>query len=404
MSKRSSPRKDDPSAERSAEPVVTTSGTKLKLRLKVNEATSTFSATDTSTTNTSTANTSTTTNPPAASSQSPSLGPKIKLNFSRSNESVIEAPVTAAAKGKRGRPKKDKSAVKAAALAASQPNEAESEERRSRRRAAEEKIKRSNDPIVTIVNVATNIQEGDGAEKDSRKRGRTDTNEKRRRRHTAANPAHSSSSSSTDSIGKKNSSEFVEITDNQSNTPNQIANPTTSSSFNPHENEFIQRSKTFLNISLQHDTFMYTGALSNPLEVDRFRSIEDAVEKLGAFHVGIGAGQFKNEELEGADVQISEKFAVHADNFEMLQDRYRSILHAHASKKVPTELLLLEQRLCLEEEKFLLVKLKNEYATKFLRGPSSSSLASSATSSMASSLASVSSSGSRPSTPGSLGK
>ena len=95
------------------------------------------------------------------------------------------------------------------------------------------------------------------------------------------------------------------------------------------------------------------------------------MEKLVAFHVGIGAGQFHFDEF---NIKEEEENVVlpytdnHENVFNSLQDRYRSLLQSHASKKVPTELLLLEQRLCLEEEKFLLVKLKNEYATKFLKG------------------------------------
>lgn len=387
MSKRSSPRKEEKKniINESVEEASASgasggiTGTKLKLRLKVNEATGNDK------TNTTAGVTSTST----TSVSSPQF-PKIKLNFSRSSESVETATAvvpssssTSTPKGKRGRPKKDKSAVKAAALAASQPNEAENEERRGRRRAAEEKIKRSNEPI-TIVN---NNQESENETRKRRNRG--DPDEKRKRRHgNSHSHVSNASSSSGESIGKKNSKEFVDITEG----PPQASNPVLSNSFNPYENEFIHRSKTSLNIALQHDTFMYAAALTNPDEVEKFKSIEDAVEKLSAFHVGIGAGQFKTDELSGHFI-IPDNLIAHEDTFMMLQDRYRSILHSHSTKKVPTELLLLEQRLCLEEEKFLLVKLKNEYASRFLRGSSSGM------SSMSSSMSSLSS---RPSTPGSI--
>ena len=400
MSKRSSPRKEEePKIENSGgageKGKISSGTTKLKLRLKVNEVISTS----------------------PQSSPSPSLGPKIKLNFSRSNESVEVPPsiVVVKAKGKSGRHKKDKSAVIAAALAASQPNEAESEERKIRRRAAEEKIKNSVDTnsISSNVNVEDEVMTG-GSE--TRKRGRKakeveeeiDGKRKRNRSKLGGQNSFSSSSSSMESISKKNSSEFVDITDGPPTNHQMPANAssltsattaTATNSFNPHENEFVQRSKTFLNISLQHDTFMYTSVLSNPWEVERFTSIEDAVEKLVAFHVGIGAGQFTSDEFTSILPPVGSD--QHESTFSTIQARYRAILQSHAAKKVPTELLLLEQRLCLEEEKFLLVKLKNEYASKFLKGSQGNGLASSASSSLASSMSSLSSqsTASRPATP-----
>ena len=398
MSKRSSPRKEEePKIENSGgageKGKISSGTTKLKLRLKVNEVISTS----------------------PQSSPSPSLGPKIKLNFSRSNESVEVPPsiVVVKAKGKRGRPKKDKSAVLAAALAASQPNEAESEEKKIRRRAAEEKIKNSVDTnsISSNVNVEDEVMTG-GSE--TRKRGRKakeveeEIDGKRKRNRSKLGGQNSSSSSSMESISKKNSSEFVDITDGpptnhqmpaNANSLTSATTATATNSFNPHENEFVQRSKTFLNISLQHDTFMYTSVLSNPWEVERFTSIEDAVEKLVAFHVGIGAGQFTSDEFASILPPVGSD--QHERTFSTIQARYRAILQSHAAKKVPTELLLLEQRLCLEEEKFLLVKLKNEYASKFLKGSQGNGLASSASSSLASSMSSLSSqsTASRPATP-----
>ena len=362
---------------------VKSTGTKLKLRLKVTETAGSTSNNTGNTSTTATANNI----------------PKIKLNFSRSNESVESSGDTTTTKpsGKRGRPKKDKSAVLAAAIAASQPNEAESEERKSRRRAAEEKIKKSVDG-----NVIVGVNES-GSEKKRNNRdnadnmNNADSKDKRRRKVDALR--HSSSASSSESIGK---SEFVDITDASQNqpTPAITAVPIF---INPYENEFIQRSKTFLNISLQHDTFLYTASLGNPMEVEKFKSVEDAVEKLVAFHVGIGAGQFSEEEL--VNTAVSRDLFDHENTFNMLQDRYKSVVQSHAAKKVPTELLLLEQRLCLEEEKFLLVKLKNEYAARFLKNSgsgSASGLGSAMNSAMGSSMSSVTSGSngsSRPSTP-----
>ena len=411
MSKRSSPRKDVNANAKEIEKEiekdklndvnvseivedggdnVKSTGTKLKLRLKVTETAGTTGTTSTNTTTNTNANNI----------------PKIKLNFSRSNESFESSSGDTITKpsGKRGRPKKDKSAVLAAAIAASQPNEAESEERKSRRRAAEEKIKKSVDGNVIVGVNETGSEEMGSGRKRRNNRDNADTgdvtadNTKRRRKVEAFR--HSSSASSSESIGK---SEFVDITDASQNQPAPVIT-STPTFINPHENEFIQRSKTFLNISLQHDTFLYTASLGNPMEVEKFKSVEDAVEKLVAFHVGIGAGQFSKDEL--VNTAISRFPLDHENTFNVLQDRYKSIVQSHAAKKVPTELLLLEQRLCLEEEKFLLVKLKNEYAARFLKtsgsgSASASGLGSAMNSAMGSSMSSVtlSNGSSRPSTP-----
>lgn len=388
-SRRSSPRKSEdqkddnlvsPSKRKSNEGIssssgASSSGSGLKLRLKVKsnseESVSASVSKETS------ANSNVT--------NSGSSGVKIiKLNFSRSNESVPESPTEPKKIGKRGRPKKDKSAVLAAAIAASQPNEIESEERRSRRRAAEEKIKRSvSSDVISSNNVVIvdEIKEQlDGERKKGRKsidagEGEEGGDRKRRRRRKVGvedkdDTGSNGSKESIGSIRRSRSNEYVEITDNNNNQENSrtIVNPITlTTSFNPHETEFIQRSKTFLNISLQHDTFVYTSMLTNPLEVDAFKSTEDMVERLAAFHVGYGAGQYIPEELNNELFESRICKDEHLESFSALQDRYRQVVHSQSSKKVPTELLLLEQRLCLEEEKFLLVKMKNEYAARFLK-------------------------------------
>lgn len=334
--------------------------TGLKLRLKVSSSESTSSLI------------------PVSSVESVKIVPKIKLNFSRSNESVV-SEVTKKQPGKRGRPKKDKSAVKAAAIAASQPNELESEERKSRRRAAEEKIKKSAS-MDSIISSTSNAFEGDTeGEGGKRKRGRKPNNEtadnengkeiKRRRRRGGG-----SENKLTSSLSLK-SSEFIDITEvgpvsTRSTTNNNFV-PMIPSALNPQETEFIQRSKTFLNIAMQHDSFLYTSTLANPMEVSAFKSTEDAVEKLMSFHVGIGAGHYNPEELENRAMNTI-TMDDHMKKYEELQEKYRAVVHDQSTKKVATELLLLEQRLCLEEEKFLLVKLKTEYAAKFMRGSTSS--------------------------------
>ena len=319
------------------------------------------------------------------------LVPKIKLNFSRSNESVVGKK-----SGRRGRPKKDKSAVIAAAIAASQPNELESEERKGRRRAAEEKIKKSAS-MDSVTSAASSTFEGDNegdGGSGKRRRGRKTTGETeevdgeeggKRRKRRGSNETKNNSAVPRQQY---KSNDFIDITDGSSirtntvNTTSTIVHPTPSAS-NPHETEFIQRSKTFLNIAMQHDTFLYTSNLANPLDVTAFKSIEEAVEKLLAYHVGIGAGQYSQEELDGKFmdiVDVDEEGGKHIKKYEELQEKYKSVVHSQSTKKVPTELLLLEQRLCLEEEKFLLVKLKNEYAAKFMRGSARMGMGSSGTS------------------------
>lgn len=54
------------------------------------------------------------------------------------------------------------------------------------------------------------------------------------------------------------------------------------------------------------------------------------------------------------------------DELERLYSRVDQTVKIDAEKKISTELLVLEQRLCLEEEKFLCAKLKAECAQKFM--------------------------------------
>lgn len=336
------------------------------------------------------------------------LVPKIKLNFSRSNESVVaEEAVPIKSMGKRGRPKKDKSAVLAAAIAASQPNELETEERKSRRRAAEDKIKRSasgEDIVMMEESLAVKNVDGEAIKKRRGRRpknfeegeeGGDDNKRRRRRRRRSSEESEGNEGNvSNEDVGRRprrqpKAHDFIDITEGPSthNTRNAYSNtaattPSVSSvPYNPHENEFIQRSKTFLNIAMQHDSFLYTSMLSGLVEGQRFKGVEDVVERLVPFHMGISAGQYSEDELS-ANVNVGGT-TDHVSTFNSLQDRYRTVIHSQSSKKVPTELLLLEQRLCLEEEKFLLVKLKNEYAAKFLKS----------TSTMGSSMSSVGTSG-----------
>lgn len=350
-SRRSSPKKEAGDAEK---PVKSAAGG-LKLRLKMKESEESV----------------------VVENKPPAVVPKIKLNFSRSNESVVNEEVGAApskAPGKRGRPKKDKSAVIAAAIAASQPNEIESEERKSRRRAAEDKIKRTasgEDIIIT----STNTAEGEGIKKrrgrrpknyenDAEVGGETDGRRRRRRRRSSEDDNGDENGNSARRQMK--TSDFIDITSSVRNVM------PSNTSYSPHENDFIQRSKTFLNISMQHDAFLYSSLIGNiGGEIGgRFGGFDDVVERLVPFHMGITAGQYSETELSAVNEGIAADAEKHASAFAQLQERYRSVLQGQSSKKVPTELLLLEQRLCLEEEKFLLVKLKNEYAAKFLKSNS----------------------------------
>lgn len=386
-SRRSSPKKE--TANGSSDLAPKSSGSGLKLRLKVKESIPSAVSDESSEKSSVQSNVSdVVTAVPVVESNKQTLIPKIKLNFSRSNEStnVIKVP------GKRGRPKKDKTAVLAAAIAASQPNEVESEERKSRRRAAEDKIKRANDVNVISSVDSTEVLKGRRGRKPKNFDEEEELGDLRKRRRRSRKILDNSTEEGT--LNSK-SSDFIDITEgstnqnrsskmiNNNNGSNMIlgnnsitggVNQASSSiPYSPHENEFIQRSKTFLNISMQHDSFLYTSILGNGMfEVEKFKGFEEVVDKLVPFHMGFSAGQYTEDELNGMKCTEDNKIEDHMNLFKNLQDRYRSVIHSQSTKKVSTELLLLEQKLCLEEEKFLLVKLKNEYTSKFMRSSASS--------------------------------
>jgi hypothetical protein len=132
------------------------------------------------------------------------------------------------------------------------------------------------------------------------------------------------------------------------------------------ENELIQRTKAALNIAVQHDFFSYSTATSTPLQA-AFTGLGEAVESLAAFHLALNAGFYHEQQLVEQHAPLD-----HDSDFNSLTARLQASIHASSSKKVPSELLLLEQKLCLEEEKFLLVKLKNEYYARFGAGSAGS--------------------------------
>lgn len=303
--------------------------------------------------------------------------PKILLNFSKSpSVSSAEAVVEVKAKH-RGRPKKDKTAVKEAALKAFQPNEEENEARRVRRRAIQEKIRKSisvSEDKVTVDGRGEGNKESNSSESSSgtgsvlgKKRGRRP---KHRDNEESMTMSRSSSSEFIDIIGKPPASTLTSFSSSLSSVSRPVATSSQTTTFNPHESEFIQQSKAFLNIATQHDMFLLTSC-QNPRDVTPFKSIEDAVERLIPFHLGISAGQYSNEEItKHMSVESASSVQVKNDpqgTLDRLVEKYKSL--TQQTKRVPTELLLLEQRLCLEEEKFLLVKLKNEYSSKFLNRP-----------------------------------
>lgn len=146
------------------------------------------------------------------------------------------------------------------------------------------------------------------------------------------------------------------------------------------ENDLVLRTKSALNIAAQHDCFLYHTAVASPLQ-GPFRTLAEAVETLAAFHVAAGSGYY--DERAVVDGHVARD---HGAAYAGLVERFRESVHAVAAKKVPSELLLLEQKLCLEEEKFLLIKLKQEYFARFSSSShgSASSLASRSTSHVAS--------------------
>lgn len=65
-------------------------------------------------------------------------------------------------------------------------------------------------------------------------------------------------------------------------------------------------------------------------------------------------------------LKINADHAATADReFNAVKDRFEQIIQKERCSTVPSELRVLEQRLCLEEEKFLHAKLKVEYTARF---------------------------------------
>lgn len=88
-----------------------------------------------------------------------------------------------------------------------------------------------------------------------------------------------------------------------------------------------------------------------------FSSKQDMIERLLPFHL-----------LSMADIQVyipPNPSGISIDNvneeMQKLKSSFESLIRHQNQQSIPTELRLLEQRLCLEEEKFLLEKMRNEY-------------------------------------------
>jgi hypothetical protein len=261
---------------------------------------------------------------------------KIKFTISKSSsaETEKEDAAAAAAQKKRGRPRKDPKAIHEAALAALTPNQSELQERKIRRQAAEEKIRKSVSADGIYVMAAAAATE-------------------------AALPGKRVK------LEKSLSSDYVDILGSRrelSSMPASLSSSTSSmpsaASFvmNPNENEFVQKSKNTLNVALQQDQGMIYAPSFAP-----FAGFSDAVERLLPYHLALNAGQYDS------DATLKRAEPAHLEySFSALLARFKSAIHAQHSKPVCTELLLLEQRLCLEEEKFLLQKMKSDYNARYM--------------------------------------
>ena len=258
---------------------------------------------------------------------------KIKLNLSKSSSAESAGhDHDETSQKKRGRPRRDPKAIKEAAVAAAKPNESELAERKSRRQAAEEKIRKS--VSMEVVTSTTEPDDLDGEGRGKRPR-----------------------------MGKSMSSDYVDILggpkrDLSSQPTSQSSSSSSLPTFtvNPNENEFVQKSKNILNVALQQDQGILHAPLFTP-----FSGLADAVERLLPHHLAMNAGQY---DLDAALPRMDQ--ARFDDAFSSLLSRFKSIIHAQHSKPVSTELLLLEQRLCLEEEKFLLQKMKSDYNARYM--------------------------------------
>lgn len=290
-----------------------------------------------------------TTNVASTSAVKPTMKLKLTLSKSSSNEETTKAADSVPGK-KRGRPRKDPNAVKAAAVAASMITETEIQERKSRRVAAEERIRKSVSMDIISSNDVT------GEEEAEVRRGRKPKITK------------SASAEYLDILGGKTTTLYTSGTTSSTGYSSSLASsslsssnsslpPVQTSSFvNPNESEFVQKAKNILNVAFQQDH----GSLQQP-SFAPFASIADAVERLLPYHLALNAGQYDTD----ASFTITPNEDIQAA-LSALETRFQSIIQTQHSKRVPTELLLLEQRLCLEEEKFLLQKLKSEYNARYM--------------------------------------
>lgn len=337
-SQRTSPRKDSQPATSEGDSKPPAPTPSLKIRLKAPGSGSLASSTDSATS--------------AATAASEKQPMKIKLTLSKSSSAEgpaqPEAAVPAVGQKRRGRPRRDPQAIKEAAVAAATPNETEIQERKIRRQATEEKIRKS----VSMEGIVT------GAPEDS------DANERQKKR---SRMSKSFSSDYVDIVGGRRdlASMPASMSSSTSSMPSAAAAASSSASaaplpptfsVNPNENEFVQRSKNILNVALQQDQ----GSVQTPV-LTPFTSLTDAVERLLPYHLALNAGQYEEDvSLQPLDQDNLES------SYQNLVARFKTIIHNQHSKPVSTELLLLEQRLCLEEEKFLLQKMKNDYNARYM--------------------------------------
>lgn len=340
-SKRTSPRK--PTDASTSEGAITEAPKpSLKIRLKTPVMSTTAVEDDDNANATST------------SEVKPTMKLKLTLSKSLSNEETTKVVDPVPSK-KRGRPRKDPNAVKAAAVAASMITETEIQERKSRRVAAEERIRKS----VSMDIITSNDVTGD--EETEVRRGRKPKIIKSASAEyldiLGGKPTQIYESGSASSTGYSSSLASSSLSGSTSSLPPVNNTTTSSSSFvNPNESEFVQKAKNILNVAFQQDQ----GSLQLP-SFAPFASVADAVERLLPYHLALNAGQYDTD----ASLTITPNEDIQAA-LSTLETRFQSIIHTQHSKRVPTELLLLEQRLCLEEEKFLLQKLKSEYNTRYM--------------------------------------
>lgn len=97
-------------------------------------------------------------------------------------------------------------------------------------------------------------------------------------------------------------------------------------------------------------------------------SSEDLIASLWPFYEQLAVGEatqsltYRQAGQKQADPKIGEK---HQSEYEALIKRFNDVCTTENTRPKMTELVLLEHRLCLEEEKFLYTKLKNDYYTNY---------------------------------------